>query len=279
LFLSQFETYRVLQTIKATESAAHASATKTAVTAGGEIPLILKGSGTLDNTVTDTETDAADRTYDPFWKKATRLLAWLRQHNLVEYDLAKAKISQFVIISGSLIVLDLSMLKSMRELKPVRDTILQVVQAASGLATLLPDQQQKIAAENPAQAIKELDSQFETFMAMLPNSPHSVQARIVGDNVNVWCGLEEAGIVGRSSDLLLKHGTLVSGEWNILGVLDAYPSVAQHESLTKAIVELVATPIGQVAAGLAPVVRSLLGRPDAVFGMTPLLIYREVSSG
>lgn len=48
-FLSQFETYGVVQLIKATETTSRASATKTAITAGGGLPLVAKGEATRDH--------------------------------------------------------------------------------------------------------------------------------------------------------------------------------------------------------------------------------------
>jgi hypothetical protein len=206
-------------------------------------------------------------------------LAWLRQHDLIEHDLAKARISQFVIVSGSLIILDRAMLKSMWELKPIRDTILRALQANNVLQSLPTSDQQGLAIDGATQGVTDLESEFDAFMAIISILPHSVQARLIGDNVNIWCGLEEGGIVGKSSDLLLKHGTLISGEWSMLGILDASPGPPLSDDMTETIATLAATPIGQIAARFAPIAKTLLGRPDSAYGMTPLLIYREVSGG
>ena len=74
------------------------------------------------------------------------------------------------------------------------------------------------------------------------------------------------------------HGINIAGKWSLLGILDAVPDEGAKNSfptndMTPAFVERGLIPIVE---SLAPVTRFLLGRPNNYFGVTPMLIFREV---
>lgn len=117
--------------------------------------------------------------------------------------------------------------------------------------------------------------------------PHAIQAHLLLDDGNtVWFTLSQDSLVGQSSDLMLKHGSYVPGQWAVVGVLDAMPQNKPKEGekplglndAEQAVVKLAETQIGSLTARLSPVARRLLGRPDHTFGVTPLLIFRDVGS-
>jgi hypothetical protein len=114
---------------------------------------------------------------------------------------------------------------------------------------------------------------LKPILEVLKILPHGLQARLLTkDQKRIWCGLHDGSLVGSASDLMLKHGSTISGEWNMLGVLDAEPdSDANDQS---------AVPQDEVAfflTSLAPFARTALGRPATAYGMTPLVIFREVT--
>jgi len=128
---------------------------------------------------------------------------------------------------------------------------------------------QKPAVETSAAAMA-----FEILKIM----PHTVQATIRGKDWTVWSSLREDSLVIPGSDLLLKHGVAVAGSWNMLGVLDAVPDEGEENTINQILAAISLGAIGgQIVGQLAPAVRQLLGRPATAFGMTPLLIFREVS--
>jgi hypothetical protein len=74
-----------------------------------------------------------------------------------------------------------------------------------------------------------------------------------------------------ADDLLLKHGTSIAGTWNMLGILDALPDGGEQEDLSF---------LADMVKGLAQFsqqIRPHFGRATDYFGMTPLLVFREVS--
>lgn len=260
-FLAQFETYGVPSQVKATESTGRSGVVKTAVQVGFKV--LAKAEGALEVTSGDDERDTAERTYDPLWTNARMLLDYLAEHGLVQQDVFMARLGQFVLAKGTLIVLDAAMLK-----------------AAWGKSSV----KKIVAASAPSQ--KNAKADMDLILDLLPILPHSIQANLVGAGYTVWCGLANESLVGSSSDVVLKHGAYVQGEWHLLGILDALPDSKDEpvpgEEPPQHIDDVVAahagTMVGGLAAKLAPVVRELLGRPRTAYGMTPLLIFREVSA-
>jgi hypothetical protein len=84
-------------------------------------------------------------------------------------------------------------------------------------------------------------------------------------------------MVGTVSDLSLKHGTDVPGEWNLLGVLDALPSPIppQIPTLNTGVPQHFETMI----RNFSNLARTTLGRAPEAFGVTALLLFREVLPG
>ena len=118
---------------------------------------------------------------------------------------------------------------------------------------------------------------------MLATLPHAVQAAITErggpqDRVT-WCSLRDENLIVPGSDLLLKHGVRIAGEWSMLGILDALPdaAVAGSPELAQMLSAFSLGSLGAVIGPMAPAIRTMLGRPTDAYGMTPLLIFREVS--
>jgi hypothetical protein len=110
--------------------------------------------------------------------------------------------------------------------------------------------------------------------------PHTIQASLADQNGSAWCTLREESLVVSATDVLLKHGVSIPGSWKLLGVLDAFP-ISQETDAEYAAAQLKAAKclgtFGEMIGNLAPGIAKLLGRPPDSFGMTPLLIFREIS--
>jgi hypothetical protein len=99
-FIAQFETHGVLQQVKATEAVGRTGSSKTTASGGVDLVTVMGGGVAIDDTVTDEEHDAAERTYDPLWTNARRFLNFLTDREMIMRDLSKARIGQFVLASG-----------------------------------------------------------------------------------------------------------------------------------------------------------------------------------
>ncbi|MGE4188108.1 MAG: hypothetical protein AB7E81_24320 [Hyphomicrobiaceae bacterium] len=276
-FLAQFDDSGHLQQVIQSERAVKGQRRGWQFKLGGSIALVGSANAEGGRTPAEGGAEASERVYDPLWTNARALLDYLSGANLIQYDTRQAAIGQFVLASGSLIVLDLAMMKQAWDISSIRKGILQsVVQSLQGQQPPGNRHQRRAVAMGTNK--NSINTEFEMIMALLSMMPHSIQAQMLGNENVIWCTLDEASIVGRSSDLMLKYDTSISGDWYMLGILDAYPNFASTEGLNNAIVDLAGTMVGQIAARLGPVAREWLGRPNGAYGMTPLLIFRKVSS-
>jgi hypothetical protein len=274
-FLAQFEVHGLPQQVKATESVGQAQATKTAVTAGAKVPMVAHGQGTVDVTTTDDTRDAAERTYDPFWTNARLLLGYLDAHHLIRHDVRQARIGQFVQVPGSLMVVDLSMMKGLWTAPEVKTLALEAAIASK-------TQGRSSVVKNEAK--KEAEKTVNVFLRLLDVMSHQIQGRIVADNgITTWFAVQQENLVGSAADLLLKHGIDVAGEWTVLGILDAAPDLIAGVLPTGAAARDIANvkkafssnPFGEILVGLSSMARQL-GRPQNAYGITPLMIFRTI---
>ena len=279
-FLAQFETYGVLQQVKATEVAARTESAKHGLTTGLSVAIARAGTA-QDVTTGSEERDSAERTYDPLWTNARTLLNYLADREMIVRDLSQARIGQFVLVTGNLAAFDLGILKEAWKLPAVKDVVLKGAGQQNQPAALTGNRE---ARRKARYGQKQSSNSADTEMAfeMLKIMPHTVQATIRREDWTVWSSLREDSLIIPANELLLKHGVGIAGTWNMLGVLDALPHEGEASMQEYVVDQLLAGVSlgaigGQVVGQLAPGVRLMLGRPGSAFGMTALLIFREVS--
>ncbi len=223
--------------------------------------------------------EVSERFYDPFWTNARTLLDYLHEHNLINKNMENAALGQFVLVKGSLILLDLGLLRDAWE----KQSIQKIIKASAGIDSEAPKNRNARRAQD-AKGQSDAANHIDAIIALLSLLPHTLQIRLVSTIGSFWSTLDENSVVGRASDLMLKHGSLIGGEWHILGVLDAYPYNPEHrtdggQTMPELVASLAETAIGQMIARLAPAVQPMMGRPPSAWGITPLLIFRDVARG
>ncbi|MBS7588308.1 DUF6414 family protein [Ancylobacter defluvii] len=277
-YLAQFQSYGSTQSVRATESVGRTSTRRTSASANIGVPGVAGGRTDLDIQNVDDEKDVAEHIYDPLWTNARTLLDFLAENDMVERDIQTARIGQFVLIRGTILLFDLAMLKGAWEKAPIQ----KLMKAG---ADPIPAGNR---AERRANGVKskspssQISDHIDLVLSLLSILPHSIQIKMITAGGGVWSTLDEASIVGRSGDLVLKHGAVIEGDWYMLGILDAQPYVADMRSedgelFTEVFAKMAGTEVAQLAARLAPAARSVLGRPPLTWGVTPLLIFRDVN--
>lgn len=273
-FLAQFETYGVLQGVKSHESVGKSSSSRSTASAGVDVATLAKGGISYDGTITDDERDAAERTYDPLWTNAKALLDYLTERNLIIWNLEGARIGQFVLVTGSFAAFDVGILREAWKLPGIKKVILDAITKPEDAANR--HQRRK----NQSQPTKETSDALAA-LELVPLLPHSVQGTIRSANDSIWFNLREESMVISSSELLLKHGIGVAGEWSAIGILDAMPEGDPFAIKTNTVEQIIAaTSLGGIMgqmSQLAIVTRMMLGRPQGSYGMTPLIIFRKIS--
>lgn len=263
-FLSQFHASGLLQSVKETEALGENTATKSGASAGGGLPGIARGQAQFEDQAGSERREASERTYDPLWQNARALLDFLDERDMIRRDLQSARIGQFVLVKGRLSVLDTGLMRDAWHLP----TISKMIRAG--------------AAQNPKN-MKGQPQPVEVIMDLLKVLPHSTHAVLQGAHDSVWFGLDSASLITAASDLLLKHGTEIAGEWHLLGILDARPEPPKGIGWAVSEVSAASTvPEDRIVAtlieALAPIARNMFGRPPASYGATPLLVFRQVEA-
>jgi hypothetical protein len=219
--------------------------------------------------------EALERQYDPLWANALTLLDYLTARDMI-HD-TTAGIGQFVNVSGDLRVHDMGTLQRFWDIPAVRKTM---EPSPSGPVGNRSERRKHAAQPQAASA----PSAIELGIELLKTLPHGVTARMkLPSGGEVWSSLHAASMTGSTSDLFLKHGANIAGTWNMIGVLDAEPDPDIVDDASPISPEL-QNAMGFLEKGfshildtLAPIARSFLGRPSNAYGMTPLVIYREVA--
>jgi hypothetical protein len=125
-------------------------------------------------------------------------------------------------------------------------------------------------------ALKAAEPNAQGGMQVLSKFPHSAQCTLTRANFSVWSTLVSAGMVGTVADLSLKHGTEIPGKWHLLGVLDSMPNLIPPQ--TTIVNSGTMMHMGVLIKNLSNLGRTLLGRPQEAYGVTALLLFREVST-
>jgi len=263
-FLAQFETYGILQQVKATESVGRTESSRTSHSAGVDLVTVAKAGVAIDSVVSDDEKDSAERTYDPLWTNARTFMDYLAERNMIQRDLSHARIGQFVLVSGTLSVIDLSLNKIFFRLPELRKRISKL----TGEEMLKNAPTQDWSAE-------EMGSLATLLVDELSHS--TVATLQIDESTAIWGVLIEKFMVVSAADFLLKHGLTVEGNWSILGILDAHPSPRENATDQPPSPPAKDVPWSKLAEGVTTFARRHLGRPATAYGVTPLLIFRGVS--
>lgn len=280
LFISQFSQYGHLTSLTR-------SRTESATASGGlDVKLAKINSG-------EAESTTLERQFDAQWVAPLTFLDQANQRGMIVKQIASARMGQLVLARGDLEVRDLTIIK--------RAFALPAMQAhlSSAGTRQRPHQsraeRRREQREKPETSGKEFSPE-EFGLQFLAELPHALHATLNDGRSRIWCSLREDALLVSVSDLFLKHGVKISGQWNMLGILDALPDAGRDTTSEDAEAEFqkaqAAMPQGDVATlvtlvtqgfggfidGIAPLARIFLGRHSDAFGMTPLLIFREISA-
>ena len=112
-----------------------------------------------------------------------------------------------------------------------------------------------------------------TLIEALQAVPQAVHAHFITREEYLWSSLQPENLIISTTDLTLKYGGTVSGEWQLLYVLDAWSDAGQAPDFAGWSAGQVIDSILTAMHGL----RTMMGRPAGWMGITPLLIFRSIS--
>jgi hypothetical protein len=268
-FLSQFDKDGHLTALVRTQGITESTGSNYGGTGGVTAHMLVNLNANAGRNVSESGSDSSSKTYDPIWQNSLALLDYLAQRNLVGRDLSQVKLGQFALVSGKLIITSIAMIRA----------VITSKRGATAMARSIQDSETKREKEQgkPVKSHREKEMEFkmtaEMIQGMFESIPSAVVMHLIGEEFSVWSSLGEDGLSVTIDDLLLKHGGTAAGDWNVLGIVDALPNAEplavdpyyQDDSA------------GSAIATLFTSLRPKMGRPDKAFGMTPLMIFREVA--
>jgi hypothetical protein len=212
---------------------------------------------------------SAARTYDPLWANALALLDHLQQRAMLTSNVHVANVGQFVLATGPLKVLNVKLLES-----------IWGTSAASQMNAL------NTAALSAQEQVNNLLG-----LEIIQRMPHMIQAQLLAQQEPAslsWMALDEDNLIVPASTLMMKYGPWIGGDWSVLAIKDAEldngPVIdAELGGLMGGDWEAAAdarssTPFALLAEMIAPIARRMMGRPAGFYGLTPVLIFREVNA-
>ncbi|WP_062476974.1 hypothetical protein [Rhizobium sp. Leaf384] len=286
-FLAQFDPSGSLTQLATTERA-HRSRKSTLNTQGAGSVGVLKGTISEGTDAVSEYGKQSLKTYDTRWANALAFLDYAEQHELLRRDLSTSGIGDLVVFSGDLSLFDLGILKKVWDMPAMRKTIIAGAKEAESDGSPISQRMSRSQRRQQGSSKKadaKIGNEAEAALEMLSVLPHSIQASISDENDNVWCTLREDSITVAPSDLALKHGMSIGNDWNIVGVLDANPDIdaAMNDGTPFEIAKqmVAGSKLGMLAllmgTNVIPAARAMLGRPTDAYGVTPLLLFRQIS--
>lgn len=204
---------------------------------------------------TDVVTNIGERDYDPSPSMPIDVINRLDELGFIGHALNDNNIGGLVLLEGRLGISDISLLKDMADIM-----LKQFAEDKSKLET------------NPSKRKKIYDQEIkgnQHISDFLKQIPYSLEARLIADSDEVWMTLNRDEIIGNAYEINFKHGDFLSGNYYVLGVLDAIPndnySNSQHQNELKTAVSIMLQEL-----------KNVMGRPNSCYGVTPVAIFRVI---
>lgn len=203
----------------------------------------------------DTITNVGERSYDPMPSMPSDIINRLDELGFIGRELSCDNLGNLVLLSGKLGISDIGLLKDLS------DVILRISADEKASLETNPNKRKKIYD----QEIKANKNIFE----ILKHIPYSLEARLVMGGDEIWMTLNRDEIIGKAYELNFKHGDFLSGDYYVLGVLDATPNDNYQNNLHQNDLKI-------AMSVMTKALKDLMGRPNDCYGITPIAIFRII---
>lgn len=247
LLTSQFGTDGVLRDLE------RQAASGSELTKGVDLKLV-KGDSK------GNESQSLTRKFDPRWLVPLTFLDNVQGR--LKRSISDAGLGDLVLVSGRLHIIDTAFLQSMYS----KDSLRVIAE--------------RNALDRATKASEEFNYEvFDLELEMVTSTEPQIQLHFDTHLAKLWSTLRPEALITPPSELAVKHGATVSGDWYLLCLKDAEPiptpeSYLAHEnSLRERFNDM---PMLAEAIDFMNHARRLFGRPIGTFGITPLLIFRKL---
>ena len=276
-FIGQLDDSGHLQTVKQSENVTRTRKPEHSLKASVSLPGIglpteqsPEAGFTFTRGAQEGATQQNERTYDPMWVNAINFKEFIEQEGRLVEDLSQAVTGSFVFLKGQLSILDMSALKVFWQNSDIQKRWIRNKETQQTAKKVIGDVDKK-AGET------ELGNTRLVF-DLLAQMPHGIHCIIKSGTIEAWGPIRGNSMVSPIGDITLLHGSEIPGDWKMIAIMDARPNTEEEvENLVASIPDTPAHGIRRAVFGLANLARKSLGRPAGVYGVTPLLIYRDVT--
>nr|VFK57091.1 MAG: hypothetical protein BECKTC1821F_GA0114240_101451 [Candidatus Kentron sp. TC] len=170
-FLSQFGDAGYLQNLTERKSFSTGKSSGTSGHANANV-LIAKGGGNMRRETHEKGGESSERSYNPLWSNSLTLLDYLDERDMIVRDVENAAIGQFVLLSGSLEIMDASILERIIKSSVLKNFIKTEYKKTKTAQRNNPSGKRgKNTFDNTS---------FEVGMEFISMFPYTVQARMEG---------------------------------------------------------------------------------------------------
>lgn len=263
-FQAQLGSYGALKGIQKSSSTSSGTSSSSDITGKIGVPLALHAESKIADSNTKGFEEGITYDYDPLGIDALDFVEKLNETNLLQRDIKTANIGHFILVSGDIRVQD-----GLLTQKVLENPLL----SGRAIAMAPPESQDAGLSEQE----------------VLRLTPKAIQGTVDTGTDVIWMSLQPRYMSISANDFSLMHGPLIVGRWSVLGILEAVPDVGEpfvmpvvppndNAAMAAAIATLKTNFIGVVSMNLSFNARTSGGRPSYSYGITPLLIYREISN-
>lgn len=196
-----------------------------------------------------------ERQFDAGWALPLNVLHRLDELGYVKRSLAAADFGDLVLVTGSMNLIDLGIMKELWE--PIVE--LERVNNATATKTNAKNRE----AEKERRVSKHI-------VSILKALPHSIQLRIFNEDEQAWASLRREYLTVNPEDFPLKHGPSIQGTWHCLAILDGKP-YSDDENVN---IPTGGSELEQAMWQMSLQLRLLFGRRMHDYGLTPVALFR-----
>lgn len=250
LFTSQFSDFGNLTSLVRSQTVS--DATKLS----GGIPEIVEGGKER------SQQTGVERHYNTQWTETLNFLDEIQARRMLTRGIATAGMGDLFLVSGSLNLLN------MRAFERTWEAVSE-----------LPERRGNRHERRAGTALRTTrEGSGSSGMKILASLAQPIFMLLQTEAVRLWSTLDPDCVTGGSTDLHLKHGVKVAGDWHLLGILDCLPGAADVSA--EEIGQLCGSKDNPFGSSIVDVLRELrlvMGRPSDCYGVTPLIIMRELA--
>lgn len=205
------------------------------------------------------------RTFDPLWTNSGKLI----EHFQGQEAPSRLQVGQTVILEGRLLAYDLSLLSSMMKTSAVEHLIAAGIDDDPELSNR-SSKHKSNAKDKKATVIRELLNSFGLGFGFV----------LVSEVGHFWFSVKKEYLSLYDLDIPLKFPAHISGTWQALGVVDALPNdhVEGLQDVIDMNIDGLLPPAVFNMMELIGTMAGMFGRPITAYGLSPLVVFREIST-